>query len=267
MWIDSHCHLNHGNIQQAGTPAELVAALADHDVDACLTVSCTISKEYKELLNIAEAFPNVWASVGTHPHDAGLAEEMAYDTGDLIKLAEPAKIVAIGETGLDYYYDNSPREAQKESFRKHIRACLAADLPVIIHTRDAEEDTIQILKEEGQGRLNGVFHCFSGSSWLADQALNMGFYISFSGILTFPKALELKEIATRAPLERLLVETDSPYLAPVPLRGRVNTPSNVKLTGSYLSKLKVMDEETVAHVTSENFYKLFTKAQKPSKTA
>ncbi|MAQ71427.1 MAG: LuxR family transcriptional regulator [Alphaproteobacteria bacterium] len=262
MLIDSHCHLNHIKIKDAGSPSELIKDAKSHGIAGLLTICCQINEEFDEIHSIAKEHENVWCSVGTHPHDAGLKTEMAISQSQIEDyVTDNPKVIGIGETGLDYYYDNSPREAQKESFRKHIRACLATDTPVIIHTRDAEEETIEILQEEGQGKLRGVLHCFSGSSWLAEKGLKLGLYISFSGIVTFKKATELQEIAKATPLERILVETDAPYLAPVPFRGKTNVPAYVRHTSKFLSELKSVSEETVSTHSTENFFKLFNKAK------
>ena len=262
MLIDSHCHLNHIKIKDKGTPSQLIKDANAQGIKGLLTICCQIQEEFDEIHSIAKAHDNVWCSVGTHPHDAGIDAEKAITQSQIedIVTGNP-KVVGIGETGLDYYYDNSPREAQQESFRKHIRACLATDTPVIIHTRDAEQDTIDILKEEGRGKLRGVLHCFSGTKWLAEQGLDLGLYISFSGIVTFKKATELQEVAKMTPLDRILVETDAPYLAPVPLRGKTNVPSNVKYTAKFISELKSIPEEEVSSHSTKNFFALFDKAK------
>lgn len=263
MWIDSHCHLNHSGIQDKGSPADLVRAAKEKGVQGILTICCRMSEEIDTLTSITSAHDNVWMSIGTHPHDAGLEGEKAITTDQIVKTAkENANIIALGETGLDYFYDNSPRPDQKESFRKHIRACIASDLPMIVHTRDAEQDTIKIMQEEGKGKLlKGVMHCFSGSQWLADQALNMGFYISFSGIVTFKKAEELRAVAKTVPLDKVLIETDAPFLAPMPYRGKTNEPAYVAETGKFLSDLYDLTAEEFAKITTENFFRLFNKAK------
>ncbi len=261
MWIDSHCHLTHEKMES--TPEELVKAAGEVGVDGMVTISCQISGDFPGVLATAQKFDNVWCSVGTHPHDAGAAEEKAITQEKLVELAtSDTNIIGIGESGLDYYYDNSPRDDQKESFRKHIRACIETDLPLIVHTRDAEEDTINIMREEGQGtNLSGVMHCFSSGPKLAQQALDFGFYISFSGIVTFNKADELRTIAKDVPLDRILVETDAPYLAPMPHRGKANVPAYVAHTGKFLADLKGVSEEEMAKATTENFFRLFNKAK------
>lgn len=262
MWIDSHCHLNYKGIEKLGSVAELVQNARDKSVGGMLTVCCNISKEKDELKAIAHAHDNVWYSIGTHPHDGDDQSDQAVSQEEIIELvtADP-KCIAIGETGLDYYYDNAPREAQKESFRKHIRASLQTGIPLIIHTRDAEKDTIQILKEEGQGKLRAVLHCFTGSRQLAEQALDLGLYISFSGIVTFKKSTDLQETAKIVPNDRFLVETDAPFLAPVPYRGKTNQPAHVIETGKFVAELKSISEKDCAAYSKKNFFELFSKAR------
>jgi TatD DNase family protein len=227
-----------------------------------VNISCQITGDFPKVLETAESLDNVWCSIGTHPHDAGLEAEKAMSQEELVRLAGSSpKIIGIGESGLDYYYDNSPREDQQESFRKHIRACIETGLPLIVHSRDAEEDTMRIIREEGAGTaLSGVMHCFSSGPKLAAEALDFGFYLSFSGIVTFKKAVELQAIAKNTPLDRILVETDAPFLAPEPFRGKTNEPSYVRHTGRFLADLKDLSEETMAEATTQNFYSLFAKA-------
>lgn len=263
MWIDSHCHLNHKGIADKGAPSDIIAAAKSNGVDGMVTICCRISEEAEILQNIANAHDNVWCTIGTHPHDAGLDAEKAYSVDDIVKIANSnSNIIGLGETGLDYFYDNAPREDQATSFRKHLKSCIISDLPVIIHTRDAEEDTYNIMCEEGAGTpLCGVMHCFSSSQWLAEKALDMGFYISFSGIVTFPKAQDLRETAKIVPLDRILVETDAPFLAPVPMRGKVNEPANVATTGAFLADFYGVSAQEFAKITSDNFFRLFKKAK------
>lgn len=261
MWIDSHCHLNHSGIKELGDPVQIVNAAREAGISGMLTVCCNMSKEIDELLEITSAHDNVWCSIGTHPHDAGLVEEQAFTQDKIVVIANSNdKIIAIGESGLDYFYDNSPRQAQQDSFRKHIGACLESELPLIVHSRDADSDTADILKNEGQGKLQGVMHCFSSTQELAESALDLGLYISFSGIITFKKADELREIAKIVPLNRVLVETDAPFLAPVPHRGKVNEPALVAITGAYLAELYGKTPEEFARITTDNFFRLFKKA-------
>jgi TatD DNase family protein len=256
MLVDSHCHLEFPDFaqDQEGVIGRARAAGIGH----FLTI-CTRVKRFDEILRVAEAHDDVSCSLGTHPHNAD--EEGDVTTEGLVKLAQHPKVVAIGETGLDYYYDNSPRELQQKAFRRHIRAAIERDLPVIVHTRDADDDTARILREEGQGTgMKGVIHCFSSSPQLAEQALDLGFYISFSGILTFKKAEELRETARKVPAERMLVETDAPFLAPIPMRGKRNEPAFVVHTAKVLGELHEMDEATLAAQTTRNFFALFSKA-------
>ncbi len=263
MWIDSHCHLNHSGIKEKGCPSDIIANANAAGVSGMMTVCCRMSEEVDTLLKIANDHDNVWCSIGTHPHDAGLEAEKSFSQSQIVELATANdNVIAIGETGLDYFYDNSPREEQQKSFRKHIRACIEADIPMIVHTRDADEDTAKIMKEEGAGtRLSGVMHCFSSTKRLAEQSLDMGFYISFSGIITFKKADELRKTARIVPLDRVLVETDAPFLAPVPYRGKVNEPAYVANTGEFLADLYGISKEEFARITTDNFFRLFKKAK------
>lgn len=263
MWIDSHCHLNH---ERTGgeAPEAIVARAKSAGVDGILSICCEIEKELSSLLAIVKPLDNVWCSIGTHPHDAGVEAEKAITLQRLIDTANSDdKIIGIGESGLDYYYDHSPRTDQENSFRKHIRACLATGLPLIVHARDADEDIIRVIREENPDKkLTGVMHCFSSGPKLAEEALKEGFYISFSGIVTFKKSTELQAIAKTVPLDRILVETDAPFLAPEPHRGKTNEPAFVTHTGRYLANLLGADEHDFAKKTKDNFFALFTKAQK-----
>lgn len=262
MWIDSHCHLNHANIKEIGNPDALISNAKQSSVDALLTICCLLKNEPDELALICSNHQNVWHTVGTHPHNAGDPHEKAFTTKKIIELSESYEnCIGIGESGLDYFYNNAPVEDQKVSFRRHIQACITTKLPLVVHSRDAEKDTIKIMKEESDGSLNAVMHCFSGSQWMADQALDNGWYISFSGIVTFKKALELQEIAKQVPLDRILVETDAPYLAPTPYRGKTNQPAHVVHTGRFIADLRNLTEKELAKATSDNFYRLFDKAK------
>lgn len=262
MWIDSHCHLNNPKLAEYGTPDEIVARAKDAGVEGMLTICCRIKSEFPEVLGIAKRHDNVWCTIGTHPHDASKPEELAVTLDELVTLAQSdPKIVGIGESGLDYYYHYSTPEDQAVSFRKHIRACIETDLPLVVHARDADEDIAKILQEEGAGKnLRGVMHCFSSGRKLAEVALDMGFYISFSGIVTFKQADELRDIAKDVPLERILVETDAPFLAPVPHRGKTNQPAFVIETGKFLADFYKLDEEIVASHSKNNFFSLFNRA-------
>lgn len=262
MYIDSHCHLIHNRLKNLGEPAQIIANAADAGVEAMLTICCDIKHEFPQVVDLAKQFPNVWCTIGTHPHDAGVAEEKAVSLEKLIELAtSDPNIVGIGESGLDYFYKHSPVEDQKESFRKHIRACINTGLPLVVHARDADDDVIEILREEGAGKdLKGVMHCFSSGRALGEAALDMGFYISFSGIVTFPKSEELRDFAKDVPLERLLIETDAPFLAPEPHRGKINEPALIIHTGRCLANLHKISEEELANHTKNNFFTLFDKA-------
>ncbi len=217
----------------------------------------------KPVVPVAERFDNVYCSVGTHPHNA--AEERGITPEDIIALTAHPKVVAIGEAGLDYHYENSPREDQAAGFRTHIAAARKTGLPLVIHARDADEDTASILEEEtAKGAFPFVMHCFSSAPWLAERALELGGYVSFSGIVTFRKGEEVREAAELVPLQRLLVETDAPFLAPEPYRGRVCEPAHSAVTLRYLADLKGVSVEEMARITSENFFRLFSKAEPPA---
>lgn len=270
MWIDSHCHLNHPGIEDLGAPEDIAAEALANGVSGMVSISCSIAQEYEQLRSIAANDDRIWCTVGTHPHNAGDAAEQEFTAEDIIRMASADEnIIGIGETGLDYFYDNAPRDAQAGSFRKHLDACIETGLPVIIHTRDADEDTFAILKEKNEEakakgkELKGLMHCFSSGAELAKQALSIGFYISFSGILTFKKAEELRGIAKTVPLNRLLVETDAPFLAPHPNRSKTNKPDYVALTGAKLAELHGVLPKEMAKITTDNFFRLFTKAKQP----
>ncbi len=264
MWIDSHCHLNHTKIKEAGTPADIIARAKEAGVEGMLTICCRIHEELDQLLDIANTNDNVWCSIGTHPHDAADDQEMKITEQDFINsINSYDKIIGVGEAGLDYYYDHSPRDIQEQQFRKQIRVAKATDLPLIIHTRDAEEDTMRILRDEGacDGKTKVLMHCFSSNKWLAEQSIENGFYMSFSGMVTFKKNTELQEIAKSVPLDKLLVETDAPYLAPEPLRGKTNEPANVIHTGKFMADLFNLTREEMAAQTKDNFFRLFGRAK------
>lgn len=264
MWIDSHCHFVHEKMTPYATPEQIVQRAKDAGVVGMVSICCRVADEFHGILATAKKFENVWCTVGTHPHESGREAEKAVTLEQLIERAtSDDKIVGIGESGLDYYYNYSPVEDQQVGFRKHIRACMETGLPLVVHARDADEDIIKILKEEGAGkgsRLSGVMHCFSSGRKMAEEAIDMDFYMSFSGIVTFKQAEELREIAKSVPMDRLLVETDAPFLAPVPFRGKVNEPSYVPHTGKVLAELKNVDIETMARQTTQNFHRLFKKA-------
>lgn len=257
MLVDSHCHLNYEGLvdDQPGVLARARAA----GVATMLNIS-TREREWDAIVGLAERESDVWASVGIHPHEAD--DHAHIDTAKLIEAARHPRVIGIGETGLDYYYDHSDRARQQASFRAHIAAARETGLPIIIHTRDAEEDTAAILREEmARGAFTGVIHCFTASDAFADVALELGLYISISGIVTFKNAKALQATAARLPLERLLIETDSPFLAPVPHRGRPCEPAFVADTARFLANLRGEPLEALAAATSANFFALFSKAR------
>lgn len=258
--VDSHCHLNFPDYKD--DLDDVIARARAAGVKVMQTI-CTELEEFEQVRGIAEKYDGIYCSVGVHPND--VAKYQKATVSELVKRTHHPKVIGIGETGLDYHYESSPREQQQESFRIHIEAAQESGLPIIIHTRDAEEDTIAILSATlKQKPFTGVMHCFTGSMALAEKALEMGFYISLSGILTFKKAEELREVARRVPLEKLLIETDAPYLAPLPYRGKRNEPSYVINTNKLLAKLKQIDEIECGKKTTENFFCLFNKANKDS---
>ncbi|WP_062731337.1 TatD family hydrolase [Sphingobium abikonense] len=255
MLIDSHCHLNYkGLIEDQVNVLERSRAAG---VGLMLNIA-TRESEWDAVLDTAIREPDVWATVGIHPHEAD--EHPHVDTAKLVERAAHPRVVGIGETGLDYYYDHSDRERQQRSFRAHIAACRQTGLPLIVHTRDAEDDTLAIMREEmEQGAYSGVIHCFTASGAFADAAMALGFYISISGIVTFKSAKDLQETAARLPLDRLLIETDSPFLAPVPHRGKPCEPAYVADTARFLATLRGESVEQLAAATSANFHTLFSK--------
>ena len=256
MFIDSHCHLNYQGL--AEDQQAVLARARGAGVDLMLNIS-TRASEWDEVIATAERESDVAASVGIHPHEADVHPEIETET--LVARAAHPKVIGIGESGLDYYYDRSDRERQRQSFRAHIAAARKTELPIIVHTRDAEEDTYDILKEEmGKGRFTGVIHCFTGTRAFAEQALGLGFYVSMSGIVTFKNARDLQETAAAIPPDRLLIETDAPFLAPVPNRGKTCEPAFVADTARFLASLRSESVEALAAATSANFRALFTKA-------
>ena len=257
MLIDSHCHLDFEDFEKEGVD-KIVETANSNGVGHMVTINIQIAK-FDNVINIANKFDTVECTVGTHPCHADEELEKKVTLDELIELASKDKVIGIGETGLDYFHETDTKDSQIKSFQKHIDACLNLDLPIIIHSRNADEDMIRILKEN-KG-LRGVLHCFSSSRELAEEALKLGFYISASGIITFKNAVELQSIMADVPLDRLLVETDSPYLAPVPNRGSRNEPAFVKHTALALAKLKNVTEEEIAEITTNNFYNLFTKSK------
>jgi TatD DNase family protein len=265
MYTDSHCHLSFPELKVQLSDIRL--KMSDAQVNRALCI-CTTMEEFDQVHSLATTYDNFWSTVGVHPDNEDVIEPSVQD---LVDKAQLDRVVAIGETGLDYYQMDERKggrtivdmEWQRNRFRTHIRAAQQAQLPMVIHTRSSSDDTLRILKEEGEGgganSVGGVFHCFTESMAVAKAALDMGFYISFSGILTFKSAQELREVAAWMPLDRMLIETDSPYLAPVPYRGKSNNPSYVPYVAKLLAELRGLSPEAVGELTSTNFDQLFTK--------
>jgi len=251
VFVDSHCHLDFPEL--ASELPSLLDAMRENEVTHALCISVELAA-WPAVVAIAHAHDNLYATVGVHPdyHDT---EDPSVD--DLVAKAATPKVVAIGETGLDYYRLEGDLEWQRERFRRHIRAARATGKPLVIHTRAAADDTLAIMREEGAAEAGGVMHCFTETWDVAKGALDLGFHISFSGIVTFKNALELKDVARRVPLDRMLIETDSPYLAPVPHRGKRNQPAFVRFVGEEIARLRGVDVATIAEHTSNNFFRLF----------
>jgi TatD DNase family protein len=259
MLVDSHCHLDFPDF--AAELPEVVARAKAAGVGVCVSIGTRLSR-FADVAAVAERFPDVYCTVGSHPHEA--EQEPLADPAPLFELAKRHKVVGIGETGLDYYYEHSPRAQQAANFRAHVAAARELQLPLVVHTRDAEDDTIQILRDEmGQGAFTGLIHCFTGTQRLADAVLDLGLFISASGIATFKKSEALRDVLKRVPLDRLLVETDAPYLAPMPHRGRRNEPAFVVHTAAMLAGLKDVSADAIADATTENFFRLFTRVARP----
>ena len=256
MFVDSHCHLNYkGLVEQQ---VDVLARARESGVSAMLNIS-TRECEWDDVIGLAEQESDVWASVGIHPHEAD--QHVGMDCAKLVEKSAHPRVVAIGETGLDYYYDKSDHAQQCTGFREHIKASRGTGLPIIIHTRDAEADTAAILTEEmREGAFTGVIHCFTASAEFARIALDLGMYISLSGIVTFKNAQDLQDVAKWLPEDRLLVETDAPFLAPIPHRGRTGEPAFVADTARFVAQLRGVALEILAQQTSDNFYNLFSKA-------
>ncbi len=255
MLVDSHCHLDYFNEAER---AELLARCSEMGVSEMVTIGTRLTQS-ETVRGIADAHENVWCTVGIHPHNA--AEFPVPTPEAIVAEAQHPKVIGIGESGLDYFYDKAPRDIQQESFRCHIRAAQLSGLPLCIHARDADDDIAEILRDEaGKGAFSFLLHCFSSTRALAEAALELGGYISLSGILTFPKSQEIRDIARDVPLDRLLVETDSPYLAPVPYRGKRNEPSYVAHTARVLAEVHGVTAEEMAAQTTANFRRLFVKA-------
>ncbi|MBA2127736.1 LuxR family transcriptional regulator [Hyphomicrobium methylovorum] len=259
MLVDHHCHLDFPDF--APELDQVVARAHEAGVGTMVTISTRI-RQFDKVLGVAERFDNVWCSVGTHPHNAH--EELDIPLERIIELTRHPKVVSVGEAGLDYHYQHSTPAAQAEGFRRHIAAARETGLPLEIHTRDADADTIAILEDEhARGAFPAVLHCFTGGRELAMRALDLGLYVSFSGVITFKKSEPLREIARDVPLDRLLVETDAPFLAPDPFRGRRNEPAYVARTASVLAGIKGVSNDGIAAATTENFFRLYGKAKRP----
>jgi len=259
MLVDSHCHLDFPDF--AEELDAVVQRAVETGIERLVTISTRV-KKFDQVLTIAERFDPVFCSVGTHPHNAD--EELDVTAEQLVALSEHRKVVAIGEAGLDYFYDNAPREAQVQGLRTHIAAARMTGLPLVIHARDADADMAKILRQESEkGAFAAVLHCFSSGRALAETGIELGHYVSFSGILTFKKSEELRAIATDLPVDRILVETDAPYLAPAPHRGKRNEPAFVAHTAAVLAGARGVTIEAIAEQTSENFFRLFSKVPRP----
>ncbi len=260
MLVDSHCHLDFADFAEERDA--IVQRALDNDIKRLVTI-CTRVRRFDSIIAIAEAYESVYASVGTHPNNAH--EELDVTVEELVELSKHPKVVAIGEAGLDYHYDYAPPAAQDQGFRTHISASRITQLPLVIHARSADEDMISILREEtGKGAFPFILHCFSSGAELAQVGVELGGYISFSGILTFKNSPEIREIARNVPRDRLLVETDAPYLAPMPHRGKRNEPSFVRHTAAVLAETIGVSEAEIANITSDNGFRLFTKMPRPA---
>lgn len=256
MLVDHHCHLDHWASEAERD--DLVSRARAAGVATLVTISTRI-RRFEEYAAIAECYPDVLTTVGTHPHQAH--EELDVPLGEIVRLARHPKCVGIGEAGLDYFYRKSPPEAQAAGFRLHIAAARETGLPLVIHTRDADADTARILEEEmARGAFSAVLHCFTGGAGLARRALALGLYVSFSGVITFKKSEALRAVAAEVPLDRLLVETDAPFLAPEPYRGKRNEPSYVPFTAAALAKVKGVSADAIAAHTTDNFHRLYARA-------
>ncbi len=254
--VDSHCHLDFPDFE--GKLDDVITRANNAGVGFMVTI-CTELKKFEQVLNVANSYDNIWCTVGVHPHNAALEPKTSSQT--LISMAKNAKVIAFGETGLDFYYNHSPKKQQITLFRQHIEAAREASLPVVIHSRDADEELVRVLNDEYKvGTFTGVIHCFSGSPKLAEAALQLGLYISISGIVTFKNSHDLRNIIKTIPIDRLLVETDAPYLTPAPHRGKCNEPAYTALTANKVAELKEVNLDILASNTTRNFFQLFTKA-------
>ncbi len=257
MLVDSHCHIDFPDL--AGRLPELLAAMQENGVSAATVIGVNL-EGLSGLLALAEAHDHLFATVGVHPEYQDVEEP---DVERLCNLARHPKIIAIGETGLDYYWQKDKPEWQRQRFRTHIRAAKICGKPLVVHMRDAADDTLRLLAEEGADAIGGVMHCFTENWAVARQALDLGFHLSFSGIVTFKNALSIKEVAAKAPLERILVETDAPYLAPAPYRGKQNQPAYVRYVAEEIARLRGIPFDEVAKATTDNFFQLFPGAKRP----
>ncbi|HCM84184.1 MAG TPA: LuxR family transcriptional regulator [Rhodospirillaceae bacterium] len=258
MLVDSHCHLDFPDFATEGAD-KIVQRATERGVGYMQTI-CTHISKFDQVRAVAEKFPNVFCSVGVHPHHSNEDSEQT-TTAEIIEKSNHPKVIGIGEAGLDYFYDFSPKEKQKQVFRQHIEACLETGLPLIIHSRDAEDDTIDVIEETRAGApLKALLHCFSSSHAMAMRALELGYSFSFSGIVTFPKSLEIQQTAKEIPLDRILVETDAPYLAPPPYRGKRNEPAYVLHVAEKIAELKGVTPPEIARATTDNFFRIFDKA-------
>lgn len=260
MLVDSHCHLDFPDL--AGRLPEILERMRLRDVGCAVCIGVNL-EDFPRVLALAEAHPHLYATVGVHPEYTDAEEP---NEAKLVALAAHPKVIAIGETGLDYYWQKDRPEWQRDRFRRHIRAAVASGKPLVVHMRDAAEDTLRILAEEGAPSVGGVMHCFTETWEVARQALDLGFYISFSGIVTFKSALAIKEAAQRTPLDRILIETDSPYLAPVPHRGKTNEPAYVRHVAEEIARLRQLSPEEVGAATTANFFSLFKHAIRPQQS-
>ncbi|SFT37088.1 TatD DNase family protein [Pseudovibrio denitrificans] len=260
MLVDSHCHLDFPDFAEERD--QIIERAHEAGVKLMVTI-CTRVRKFEQIKEIAEAYDSVYCSVGTHPHQAG--EETDVTAEELIELSKHPKVVAIGEAGLDYFYDNASPEDQEKVLRTHIKAARETQLPLVIHSRDADDDMMRILEDEMKiGAFPALLHCFSSGKELAMKGLELGLYVSFSGILTFKRSTELREIAAELPMDRLLVETDAPYLAPQPWRGKRNEPAYVAHTNKVLAEALGVSEEEMADATTQNFLRLFSKVPRPA---
>lgn len=257
MLVDSHCHLDFPDL--AKRLPEVLQHMQDNQVGLAVCIGVNL-EDFPKVLALAESEPRLYATVGVHPEYTDVEEP---DEDRLVALASHPKVVAIGETGLDYYWQKDQPEWQRDRFRTHIRAARRAGKPLVVHTRDSAIDTLRVLKEEGADTVGGVMHCFTENWEIASLALDLGFYLSFSGIVTFKNAAIVKEVARKCPLDRLLVETDSPYLAPAPYRGKPNEPAYVRYVAEEIARLRSLDIEAVHQATTDNFFSLFTHAKRP----